>query len=190
MGSDITPLVEQFRTLREEIHLRVRQHTQLTIFKILSLGTATSFLVDRFFLRRQDIQLSGLGDASQYYVWLIPIMASIFDTLIAGNLRAMYNIGPYIKQFLEPRFREFSSIDTKFWEEAVASASKKYYCYSTTDLVLVWIFTVAPLATVISLRSIVGFTAVDIFGMLIGIVSSLIAIISLMRSIHMKREYQ
>ena len=40
--------------------------------------------------------------------------------MIAGNLRALYNIGPYIKKYIESNFREYISPDIKFWEETVA----------------------------------------------------------------------
>ena len=111
--ADLTPLIEQFKTLREEIHLRVKQHTQMVIFKVISLGAAVSFIVEKVIFPAEIPSGSSLSvDTIQYYVWLIPLLAVVFDTLIAGNLRSMYNVGPYIKKYIEPLFRDSSSLDT------------------------------------------------------------------------------
>ena len=114
--TDLTPVIEQFKTLREEIHLRIKQHIQMVIFKIISLGAAVSFIVEKVMFPSKASSVSSISaDTIQYYVWLIPLLAVVFDTLIAGNLRSMYNIGPYIKIYIEPVFRDSSSLNTRFW---------------------------------------------------------------------------
>jgi hypothetical protein len=161
--ADLTPLYEQFKTLREEIHLHVKQHTQMVIFKIISLGAAASFISEKMIFPSKTCANSLSVNTIQYYVWLIPFLAVVFDTLIAGNLRSMYNIGPYIKKYIEPIFRNSSSLHTRFWEEAVASTSSKYFCYTIPDLIFIWVFTIAPTLLTIEVRYSSGLKMIDYF---------------------------
>jgi len=54
-----------------------------------------------------------------YFVWIIPLAAVIFDFLIAGNLRDIYNLGAYIKRYMERMaFKEYVDIQgLKFWRK-------------------------------------------------------------------------
>lgn len=91
----MTVVMQYFGTLREEIHLRIKEHTHLVWIKLAVLGGMISFLITKL----PDKTAS--GSPVYYFVWLIPLTAAMFDLLIAGNLRVIYNLGYYIKNYLE-----------------------------------------------------------------------------------------
>lgn len=43
----LEPLLAQYKALRDEIQLRVTQHTQIVFFKMVALGTAASFAAEK-----------------------------------------------------------------------------------------------------------------------------------------------
>lgn len=86
-------LTEYFKSLRDEIHLRIKEHTQLVWIKIITLG----FIIYYSSIERDKLFKGNLC----YFIWLIPLAAIIFDMLIAGNLRDINNLGHYIKQYIE-----------------------------------------------------------------------------------------
>lgn len=105
---ELNLLLEYFKSLREEIHLRIKQHTQLVWIKIVSIGAIISFLMERFYAGGIDSELS--SSFWLYLIWIIPLAAIIFDFLLAGNLRAINNLGSYIKShFEEKSFRKYIS---------------------------------------------------------------------------------
>jgi len=183
------PIIEQFKTLREEIHLRVKQHSQMVIFKVISLGAFVSFIVEKVMLPVIGQTQSSSIDKMQYIIWLVPLLAVVFDSLIAGNLRSMYNIGPYIKKYIEPAFKKFCPVHLQFWEETVATASSKYYCYTVPDLIIIWIFTIAPTMVIIAIRLASGLKIIDYFGIFISISASIFSLRHLIHSIKMKRTF-
>lgn len=92
---EITPIIEYFKSLRDEIHLRIREHTRLVWIKLIVLGGIISFLIATFY--GKEPSTSPLF----YIFWIIPVAAIIFDMLIAGNLRVINNLGYYIKNYVE-----------------------------------------------------------------------------------------
>ncbi|HUU15875.1 MAG TPA: hypothetical protein VMW72_01895 [Sedimentisphaerales bacterium] len=101
-------LVGYFKLLKEEIHIRIQEHTRLVWIKIISLGAAISCLIGKFY--EPIIEKKDLSDISSllYFVWIIPIAAIVFDMLIAGNQRVIMNLGYYIKKYIENgAFAEF-----------------------------------------------------------------------------------
>ncbi|MDI6795108.1 MAG: hypothetical protein QME81_19955, partial [bacterium] len=94
-NQEITVWLDYFKSLRDEIHLRIREHTQLVWIKVISLGVIISF----FYRVTKDSE--SLSVPLSYFIWIIPLAAVIFDTLIASNLRVIYNLGPYIKKYIE-----------------------------------------------------------------------------------------
>ena len=98
---EINVLVGYFKLLREEIHIRIQEHTRLVYIKIISLGAAISCLIGKFYkpiMKNEDFSSMSL---LLYFVWIIPIAAIVFDMLIAGNQRIITNLGYYIKKYLE-----------------------------------------------------------------------------------------
>ena len=105
---EVVVVIEYFKSLRQEIHLRVQEHTRLVWIKIVSLAAIISCLIGKFF----DTIIEGERLASTspllYFVWIIPLAAVIFDVLIAENQRVITNLGYYIKKYLENgSFAEF-----------------------------------------------------------------------------------
>lgn len=186
---ELTLLIEYFKSLREEIHLRIREHTRLVWIKIVSLGAIISFLMERFYAIGK---VGGnLNSGQLYFVWIIPLTAVIFDFLIAGNLRIIYNLGPYIKKYMEEiGFRKYVNIsEFKFWEEGVAiGLEPKYHCYTVPDMIIIWAFTLASWAFSVVLRWLVGFNYyADIPIAVISAVFISFALLYLIRSITMER---
>ena len=185
----LTVIIEQFKALREELLFRNKLHAQLVLFKVVSLGGLLYFFCDKILLQPPNGSLSALQTSAQYFLWIVPLMASVFDMLIAGNLRAMYNVGPYLKAHIEPKFREHSQTDTKFWEETVASANPKYFCYTPIDLVTIWFFSFASLLLVIVVRSRMVFETIDYISVAVLAEMTVASLTYLIRSIKMKREF-
>jgi len=188
---ELTLLIEYFKSLREEIHLRIREHTRLVWIKIVSLGAIISFLMERFYAIGK---VGGDPNNGLYFVWIIPLAAVIFDFLIAGNLRDIYNLGAYIKRYMERMaFKEYVDIQgLKFWEEGVAQApeQREYHCYTVPDMIIIWSFTLASWAFSVVLRWLVGFNYyVDIPMAVISVVFISFALRYLIRSITMEREF-
>lgn len=99
---EITVWLDYFKSLRDEIHLRIREHTQLVWIKIISLGVIISFCYG--VIKGSE----SLSIPLSYFIWIIPLAAVIFDMLIAGNLRVINNLGHYIKKYIENgAFKEF-----------------------------------------------------------------------------------
>lgn len=168
-------LTEYFRSLREEIHLRIAEHTRLVWIKVFSLGAAITYLLK---------MLGGDSPGSSvlhYFVWIVPLAAIVFDTLIAGNLRVINNLGHYIRDYLEAKaFQRYSRLrDFRFWEECVAQACKDYHCYTASDVFVIWLFTATSAAFSFLIRWPVAFndpthiclTAAAVMGVYIAYVS-------------------
>lgn len=104
----INVMVGYFKLLREEIHLRIQEHTRLVWIKIISLGAAISCLIGKFYKPIMENEDFSAISPLLYFVWIIPIAAIVFDMLIAGNQRIITNLGCYIKKYLENgAFTEF-----------------------------------------------------------------------------------
>jgi len=91
-------LNEYFKSLRDEIHLRIQEHTRLVWYKIVTLGVMISFLVGICFTTTIGKSLEKILG---YVVWIVPLAATVFDILIASNLRVICNLGQYIKNYIE-----------------------------------------------------------------------------------------
>jgi hypothetical protein len=97
----INVLVGYFKLLKEEIHIRIQEHTRLVWIKIISLGAAISCLIGKFYEPIMEKKDFSAMSPLLYFVWIIPIAAIVFDMLIAGNQRIITNLGYYIKKYLE-----------------------------------------------------------------------------------------
>lgn len=122
----IDALIGYFKLLKEEIHLRIQEHTRLVWIKIISLGAAISCLIGKFYepiMKNEDFSaMSPL----LYFVWIIPIAAIVFDMLIAGNQRIITNLGYYIKKYIESgAFAEFKK-DIKLLTPTLIEGKDQY----------------------------------------------------------------
>lgn len=186
---ELTLLMEYFKSLREEIHLRIREHTRLVWIKIVFLGAIISFLMERFYAIETA---GGCLNSGLYFVWIIPLVAVIFDFLIAGNLRVTSNLGPYIKRYMEEKgFRKYVGIpEFRFWEDIATGLDPKYHCYTVPDMIIIWAFTLASWAFSVVLRWFAGFNYyIDIPIAVISAVLIGLALWYLIRSITMERGF-
>lgn len=186
---EIHLLTEYFKSLREEIHIRIKEHTRLVWIKIVSLGLIISFLTERFYTG--GASLGGESSTSYLFhiVWIIPLAAVIFDILIAGNLRDINNLGHYIKEYFEGKFfRKYVGVpEFSFWEEVAGQGIPEYRCYTKRDMMAIWLFTFASWGFSGLSRWQFGFTWVDAILALLCLAGVIVALRCLIRSITMKR---
>jgi hypothetical protein len=187
----IRVLVEYFKSLREEIHIRIREHSRLVWVKIVSLGLITSFLIERFYAGEASVSGGVASSHFFYLIWIVPLAGGVFDMLIAGNLRAIGNLGHYIRRYFDGKFfRKCVNVEgLAFWEQVAGQPVAKFRCYTITDVVVIWIFTLVSYIITVLLRWQLGFTLVDA-GLSIGcgVVIS-VGVVGLVRSITMKRDF-
>lgn len=124
-------VMNYFGSLREEIHLRLRDHTRLVWIKLIVLGAMYSFIITEFNNKPNT------SPEILFLLWGGPIAAAIFDALIAGNLEVIANIGFYNKEFMEKMaFGDIANqISPEFglWEETIAQ-SGTWICYAVKDI--------------------------------------------------------
>jgi len=95
-------LLEYFKEMRTEINLRIKNHSSLVWAKIVSTGILMSFLLVQNI--DPSIKISGLA--------LVPVIAILYDIMIAQNLRAMHKIGHFIRDQIEAELFP----DYELWE--------------------------------------------------------------------------
>jgi len=186
VNNSTEPFLEQYRSLREEIHIRVRQHYQLVSFKVLALGGLLSFFANLAAGPRSESR-SLTSPAEPFLVWVIPAVAVVFDTLIAGNIRAIRNLGVHIKDYVEPVFRE-AAPTSRWWEGTVASSSPRNHCFTITDVLFIWSFTAGSILLIYAGR-IHRFEAGDWIGLLTVAIGSVAALALMIRSLTRERHF-
>ncbi|MCI2430364.1 hypothetical protein LM602_05165 [Candidatus Acetothermia bacterium] len=181
--------IEYFKSLRDEIHLRIREHNRLVWIKIISLAVIISFLVGRFVGNVDEGQSSKF---LLYLVWIIPGIAAIFDNLIGGNLRVISNLGDHIKSdFEESAFAQAKSSvpGFRFWEEKGARPGDYWHCYTRRDMLAIWLFTLVSWIVSILFRIQVGFDLwIDPVLAMASLIVVLLALLYLVRSTTVKRK--
>lgn len=182
-------LIDYFKSLRDEIHFRIIEHTRLIYFKLLSIGVIIYFLMERFYTDKIPYESSSLWP---YFFWIVPLTAIIFDLLIAGNMRDINNLGHYIKDYFEKKsFRKYlNDPEFRFWEECVAQANPKYHCYTVTEMLVIWLFSLVTFFFSIILQIQIGFDGKYNIGLgVIFFLFLLFALKCLVKSIIMEREF-
>jgi hypothetical protein len=120
-------LLEYFKEMRAEINLRIKNHTSLVWAKIVTTGVLMSFLLVQDIDPR--IKISGLA--------FVPVIAILYDIMIAQNLRAVHKIGHFIRNQLEdvvfPHFQ--------LWENYAGQRSINARNYGPVDIFLLIMFT-------------------------------------------------
>ena len=133
-------LMEYFKYLREEINLRVIQHSRLVIYKLVAIGAILAFILGVF---RSAEELINLVVNAQYVIWVVPLASVIFDTIILGNLRVVANIGAYIRENYEEKvLNQWKEGDEslksfQFWESSGAHKGLKWKCYTPFDMTVI-----------------------------------------------------
>lgn len=127
-------------SLRSEIDLRIVEHRKLVLLKLAILGAVASFLLTDY--RTPESAPAPPADLLGLLIWTVPLIALVFDMLIAGNLRVIRNLGDHIRDNLEPYLtRPTDAPPSLWWEETVASRDKG--CYTLLDVFVIWLVTVA-----------------------------------------------
>jgi ABC-type multidrug transport system fused ATPase/permease subunit len=152
-------LIPYFTSLRDEINQRVKQHSYLVIYKIVTIGAIFAFLI-----KASDMSIKDFGknlNGYQYLFWIVPLIGIVFDMLILGNLRVVFNIGMYIKnEYEEKLFRKWKDkskdyyAGIEFWESVGAhkkakeanlnkgnSSTFKWQCYTKFDMTIIYSIT-------------------------------------------------
>ena len=168
-------ILRYFISLRDEIHLRIKDHTRLVWIKLVVIGGASSFLLSEFY------GSSPKGSDILLLLWGLPVAAATFDILIAGNLDVIFNLGAYNRDHLEGE--AFSSIREKmgeefgFWEESIAQPRGRWVCYTNVDMTMVWLITLGSWGFSAYSRSLL-LTSSSWPDVLLGIITFMISMIS------------
>jgi len=120
-------LLEYFKEMRTEINLRIKNHSSLVWSKIISTGVLISFLLGQNI--DSNIKISGLA--------LVPVIAILYDIMIAQNLRAIHRIGHFIRDQLE----NVLFPDFELWETYAGQKNIKVRNYGAVDIFLLISFT-------------------------------------------------
>lgn len=110
-------IVESYKQARTEISLRIQTNINLILQKIVTCGAALGFLMSQkndpnaLSLVSSDVQLLGFI--------LIPIIAMLYDVLIARNIKGMNLLANFIRTEIEILVPEVT-----LWETYL---SQKYY---------------------------------------------------------------
>ena len=190
-GRGIHLLTEYFKSLREEIHVRIVEHTRLVWIKIVSLGIIISFFMKTFYAPGATSAEVSSTSHLFYLIWIIPLAAIIFDMLIASNLRDINNLGQYIRKYLEGKaFNQYVDIPKfNFWEEVAGQGNPKLRCYTKGDVVVIWLFTLASGIFSWLLRRQLGFDSLDTVLSLICGIGIIFALRYLILSLTMERKF-
>ncbi len=126
-------LLEYFKEMRTEINLRVKNHSSLVWAKIVTTGALMSFLL----AQNLDtyVKISGLA--------FVPIIAILYDIMIAQNLRAIHRIGLFIRDNIE----KVLFADFELWESYAGQKDPKDRNYGSVDIFLLSIFTLGTMMT-------------------------------------------
>jgi hypothetical protein len=109
-------LIVYFKELRNEMHLRIQNHNKLVATKVATCGALLSFLFIQFpesKLLDENIKLYGFI--------LVPIIAMLYDVMIAKNVYSIHRIGLFIRDKIEEEHFPFM----KLWEKYVGQRKKR-----------------------------------------------------------------
>jgi glucokinase len=129
--------IEMFKAMRSEIELRVSSHFTLVGTMIVTTGILLAFLLTR------EITDEGLDRLRAYAFILVPVIAFLYDVMIAKNVRAIHFVGTYVRDRIEPNYP-----DLDLWETYGAGpdhgggqSSSKLRNYGKPDTRILALFT-------------------------------------------------
>ncbi len=120
-------IIEYFKEMRTEINHRVTTHSNFVIFKIASSGAILSFL----------LTTESKGKLIAYGVLIVPLIAMLYDIMIAKNVRNIHRIAVFIRESLEEEVGK----DLKLWEEHTGQRDGGSRCYGAGDVLYLSMFT-------------------------------------------------
>ena len=99
-------IIDYFNQLRNEICLRVQLHSNYILQKIVICGVFLGFL----FNQKVHVNLQVLG------FFFVPIIAMIFDVMIARNIRNIHRTGQYLQNIEKlAKVKNYSYWETFNW---------------------------------------------------------------------------
>ncbi len=120
-------MLEYFKEMRREINLRIGNHSSLVWAKILTTGAVMGFLIT------QNVS----PDVKTYGFILVPIVAILYDVMIAQNIKAIHSIGIFIRDNIENiLFPNFT-----LWEKYGGQHDPNRRNYGGVDIFLLSLFT-------------------------------------------------
>jgi len=119
-------VIEYFKEMRAEINLRVTTHGNYVVYKIAACGAILSFL---FTTDSKD-------ELVAYGVIIVPLIALLWDIMIAKNVRNIHQIARFICSDLESLVPRIT-----LWEEGYGLNSREDRCYGRGDARLLALFT-------------------------------------------------
>jgi len=135
-------LLEYFKEMRTEINLRIKNHSSLVWAKIVTTGALMSFLLAQNI--DPNIRIGGLAFA--------PLIAILYDIMIAQNLRAIHRIGHFIRDNIENElFPNF-----ELWENYAGQKNIKDRNYGAVDIMMLSTFTLGTMLTTVYMLWIQG----------------------------------
>ena len=150
-----------FKSIREEINLRIDTHFKLALAKFALGGGIFAFLV------RKDVNLE--VSVSPYFTTAIFLL--LFDVLILDNLGWIRSAGHFIKQHIESDQQKIIR-----WESEFAQANGKWVCFTITGYIWgIWI--IAPALLVAGLIwLILDFEHIDKVNVIVNVTLLIIAL--------------
>jgi hypothetical protein len=120
-------LLEYFKEMRTEINLRIKNHSSLVWAKIISTGALMSFLLTQ----NNNTKIRTIG------LIFVPIIAILYDIMIAQNLQTMHKIGHFVRDQLENTLFP----DFELWENYAGQKNIEERNYGLIDVYLLTTFT-------------------------------------------------
>lgn len=146
-------VLEYFKAMRTEIDLRVRNHTTLVTSKVVASGGILAFLI------RETAQLTPNTPLSVAYygVLLVPLVAMLYDVMIANNIQDINRMGVFVRDRIEPE-----APGIVLWEADTAQKSRWSRCYGLADALVLSLFTLGTILVVFTLIWDNGSTAMHV----------------------------
>jgi len=127
-NADVKLLFEYFKEMRSEINVRIKNHTSLLTAKVVTSGGLLAFMLT------EDVK--DLPEVKTLGFLVVPLVAFLFDVMIAKNIRNIHTIGLFIRDQIEFGFRQKDILHDKFkmWEEYAGQRNTWTRCYGIVDV--------------------------------------------------------
>jgi len=165
--SDALWVREYFKEMRAEINLRITNHTSLVALKIVTAGGLLAFMLTETTTDLPVVNTVGF--------LVVPLVALLFDVMIAKNFRNILMIGTFIRDRIEIELPE-----KIMWEKYAGQANKWTRCYGTVDVIVLSLFTIGT--GLIALYVLENNNSVWLIPSVIGLSVGFLAVLSYMLS--------
>lgn len=134
-NADVKLLFEYFKEMRSEINIRIKNHTSLLTAKVVTSGGLLAFMLTE--------KVKDLPEVKTLGFLVVPLVAFLFDVMIAKNIRNIHTIGLFIHDQIEFGFRQKDILHDKLkmWEEYAGQRNTWTRCYGIVDVIILSLFT-------------------------------------------------